>query len=82
MQKNKGAGCLAITRSTIDILMSLAAQTSRGALMALAVVGVGIPTAVHAFHVGHARPVAQVSQVGKDPVTLSLSAHPPRDTVG
>lgn len=50
MHKNKGAGCLAIARSTIDILTSLAAQTSRGALIALAVVGVGIPTAVHAFH--------------------------------
>lgn len=66
MQKNKGAGCLAITRSTIDILLSLAAQTSRGALIALAVAGVGIPTAVHAFHGRHApRVVPQLAQAIK-----------------
>lgn len=50
MLKKTGASCLAITRTVADIVLSIACQTSRGAMIIIALLGVALPIAVHAHH--------------------------------
>ena len=51
MLKKTGAGCLAITKTVADIVLGIACQTSRGAMIAIALMGIALPIAVHAHHI-------------------------------
>ena len=51
MLKKTGAGCLAITKTVADIVLGIACQTSRGAMIAIALMSVALPIAVHAHHI-------------------------------
>jgi hypothetical protein len=67
MFKKNGVGYLVIAKSTVSIVESVVCQTSRGAVIAFAVLGIALPFALEVHH--H-------PQVARAPLSkISLSQH-------